>query len=69
MCEKCGIVKLSMKFDDLEPEMRRIAQLIYDGKLKPGQIDKAMVKKIAEQLMNVAGSIRREQRMERVTRQ
>lgn len=52
MCVKCGIIILSMpKLDGLEPEVARIAKLIYAGKLKPGQIDKAMVKKIADQLM------------------
>jgi SPP1 gp7 family putative phage head morphogenesis protein len=52
MCKKCGIITLSMpNMGNLEPELKRIAQLIIDGKLKPGQIDKVMVKKIAEQLM------------------
>ncbi|MBB6131342.1 phage head morphogenesis protein [Mucilaginibacter lappiensis] len=51
MCEKCGMITLSIKLDGLEPELKRVAKLIYDGKLKPGQIDKAIVKKIAEQLM------------------
>jgi SPP1 gp7 family putative phage head morphogenesis protein len=31
--------------------MRRIARLLYDGKLKPNEIDKGMVEKIAQQLM------------------
>lgn len=51
MCNKCRLVKLSINMDDLEPELRRIAKLLYEGKLKPGQIDAAMVKRIAEQLM------------------
>jgi SPP1 gp7 family putative phage head morphogenesis protein len=52
MCVKCGVINLSVKPDGLEPEVKRVAKLIYEGKLKPGQIDKAMVKKIADQLMN-----------------
>ena len=52
MCIKCGFINLSIKVDGLEPEVKRIAQLIYDGKLKPGQIDKAMVTKIADELMS-----------------
>lgn len=52
MCKKCGIITLSApNLDGLEPELKRVAKLLYDGKLKPGQIDKAMVKKIADQLM------------------
>jgi SPP1 gp7 family putative phage head morphogenesis protein len=51
MCIKCGYIELSMNVEGLEPEVKRIAQLIYDGKLTSGQIDKAMVKKIAGQLM------------------
>lgn len=51
MCIKCQKIELSVKLDGLEPEVKRVAQLIFDGKLKPGQIDKAMVKKIAGQLM------------------
>jgi SPP1 gp7 family putative phage head morphogenesis protein len=51
MCYKCGVVNLSIKLDGLEPEVQRIAKLIYAGKLKPNQIDKAMVKKIANELM------------------
>ena len=41
----------AVKIDGLEPEFVRVAKLIHSGKLKPGQIDKAMTKKIAEQLM------------------
>jgi SPP1 gp7 family putative phage head morphogenesis protein len=51
MCIKCGYIELSMNVEGLEPEVKRIAQLIYEGKLTSGQIDKAMVKKIAGQLM------------------
>lgn len=51
MCIKCNIVTLSTKIDDLEPELKRVAKLIYDGKLKPGQIDPKMVRKIAAQLI------------------
>jgi SPP1 gp7 family putative phage head morphogenesis protein len=51
MCIKCGLIELSINLDGMEPEVKRIAKLIYDGKMKPGQIDKAMVKKIAAQLM------------------
>jgi SPP1 gp7 family putative phage head morphogenesis protein len=35
----------------METEVKRIAQLIYEGKLATGQIDKAMVKKVADELM------------------
>jgi len=52
MCYKCWSIQLSAKLEGLEPELKRIAQLIHDGKLKTGQIDKAMVAKIAEQLMS-----------------
>lgn len=51
MCLKCRLITLSINMDDLEPELRRIAKLLYEGKLKPGQIDAAMVKLIAKQLM------------------
>lgn len=51
MCIKCQKIELAVKLDGMEPEVKRIAQLIYAGKMKPGQIDKAMVKKIAQQLM------------------
>lgn len=51
MCFKCGIVTLSVKLDGMEPELKRIAKLIQEGKLLPGQIDRAMVIKIAEELM------------------
>lgn len=37
--------------DDLEPEFKRVAKLIYAGKMQPGDIDPAMVKKMARQLM------------------
>jgi len=45
------MINLSVKVDGLEPEFLRVANLIYSGHLKPGQIDAAMVKKIAAQLM------------------
>lgn len=51
MCFKCNLTTLAFKPDSLEPELIRIAKLIHAGKLKPHQIDKAMVRKIAEQLM------------------
>jgi SPP1 gp7 family putative phage head morphogenesis protein len=51
MCLKCRLVNLSIDLNDLEPELRRIAQLLYTGNLKPGQIDEAMVKRIAAELM------------------
>lgn len=51
MCIKCRLIQLSVNLDDLEPELRRIAKLMYEGKLEPGQIDAAMVKRIADQLM------------------
>lgn len=51
MCLKCRLVNLSINMDDLEPELNRVAKLLYNGKLKPGQIDAAMVKLIAAQLM------------------
>jgi len=51
MCVKCSTITLSVKVEGLEPEVQRIAKLIYEGKLTSGQIDKAMVKKIAGQLM------------------
>jgi len=54
MCFKCRLIQLSgtpPKIEGLEPELLRVAKLIYDGKLKPGQIDATMVKKIAGQLM------------------
>lgn len=50
MCIKCGMVELSA-VDGLEPELLRVAKLIKDGKLKRNQVDKAMVSKIAGQLM------------------
>lgn len=54
MCIKClgTIVAEAPKFDDLEPELRRVARLLYDGKLKPNEIDAKMVQKIAQQLMD-----------------
>ncbi len=51
MCIKCNIVNLSVYPDGLEPELLRVAKLLHSGKLKPGQIDPGMVKKIATQLM------------------
>lgn len=47
---------MAAKVDDLEPEVIRIAKLIHSGKLKAGDIDKAMTRKIAEQLMKGAFS-------------
>lgn len=37
--------------EDFEPELRRVAKLIFEGKMKPGQIDAGMVRKIAKQMM------------------
>ncbi|MBD3748950.1 MAG: minor capsid protein [Sphingobacteriales bacterium] len=52
MCIKCYTkVQLSFNASDLDPEVERIAKLIKSGKLKPGQIDPIMVRKIAEELM------------------
>ncbi|WP_443937081.1 minor capsid protein [Pedobacter sp. MW01-1-1] len=51
MCIQCHSINLSVNLDGLEPEFRRVAKLIYEGKLKAGQIDQAMTKKIAEQFM------------------
>ena len=51
MCNKCRLIQLSINLEDLEPELRRIAKLIYRGQLTPGEIDAAMVKRIADQLM------------------
>jgi len=51
MCIKCQKIELAVKIDGLEPEVDRIAKLIFAGKMKPGQIDKGMVDKIATQLM------------------
>ena len=51
MCIKCHTTNLSINLDDLEPEFKRVAKLIYSGKLQTGQIDAAMTKKIAEQLL------------------
>jgi SPP1 gp7 family putative phage head morphogenesis protein len=53
MCVKCGFITLADRpeLEGLEPEVKRIAKLIYDGKIKAGDIDPAMVKKIAQQLM------------------
>jgi SPP1 gp7 family putative phage head morphogenesis protein len=50
MCVKCATIELSVKVDGLEPELLRVAKLIHSGKLKPGQIDPGMVRKIANQL-------------------
>jgi len=52
MCINCITIELSGKVDGLEPELLRVAKLIHSGKLKPGDIDAGMVKKIAGQLMN-----------------
>jgi len=54
MCFKCRMYQLSgkpPKIQGLEPELLRVAKLIHSGKMKPGDIDKAMVRKIADQLM------------------
>jgi SPP1 gp7 family putative phage head morphogenesis protein len=45
------MINLSVKVAGLEPEFLRVANLIYSGHMKPGQIDKAMVKKIGDELM------------------
>lgn len=52
MCTKCHTINLSVDLDGLEPEFKRVAKLIYSGKLQPGQIDAAMTKKIASQLLS-----------------
>jgi len=41
---------LNVKTEGLEPELKRVAKLIYEGNLEQGQIDPGMVKKIAKQL-------------------
>jgi SPP1 gp7 family putative phage head morphogenesis protein len=51
MCLNCQIINLSIPPLKLEAELKRIAKLIRDGKMRPNQIDAAMVKKIAKQLM------------------
>jgi len=43
------MIDLSAKIEGIEPEFLRVAKLIHSGKLKPGEIDPAMVKKIAQQ--------------------
>jgi SPP1 gp7 family putative phage head morphogenesis protein len=45
------MLNLSVKVEGLEPEFLRVANLIYSGQMKRGEIDAAMVKKIAGQLM------------------
>lgn len=52
MCIKCQTINLSVEFDNLEPEFERILKLMHAGKLKPWQISKKMVRKIAKQLMH-----------------
>src|SRR6185437_9860381 len=57
MCNRCGNkdhIVMATKVAGLEPELVRIAKLIRSGKLKPGDIDKQMTRKVAEQLMKAA---------------
>jgi hypothetical protein len=42
---------MATKLKDLEPELQRVAKLIYAGKMKAGDVDKKMIRKVAEQLM------------------
>jgi len=51
MCIHCVTINLSIPPLDLEAELKRIAKLISDGKIRSDEIDSAMVKKIAKQLM------------------
>lgn len=51
MC-KNNIIELSHKIDDLDPEIERVAKLIYDGKLSPGDVDDEMIRKVAVELRN-----------------
>jgi len=51
MCINCQIITLSIPPSGLDAELSRIAKLIREGKLSPGQIDPAMVRKMAKQLM------------------
>jgi hypothetical protein len=45
---------MATRLKDLEPELVRVAKLIYAGKMKAGDVDKTMIRKVAEQLMKGA---------------
>jgi hypothetical protein len=45
---------MAAKVSDLEPELLRVAKLIHYGKMKVGDVDKEMIRKVAEQLMKGA---------------
>lgn len=55
MCSKpitmAGKSKPPGGWEDLEPELKRIAKLIHAGKMAVGDIDPKMISKIAEQMM------------------
>ncbi len=45
---------MATRLSDLEPELVRVAKLIHSGKMKAGDVDKAMIRTVAEQLMKAA---------------